>query len=365
MTNFGQQFESFSRAIDIVTDDVRSTILRMIQDKLDTCLNIKFITLHVATTVDQAEGLRTSEWFIGGSQLGTAISLLRGDGKYRSQVALSFLLNKILWIVCEGKKPLDSGAPLMDLASMSDANTIPAYIPRADSLSKTSVIIPLSKQFGSKPYAVINFESTRYLEHNQGIEREMRRIAESISRLYIRYENHSKSLDDTQDEIDRLRKIESYMRTSKPSLFFAFSGKACSDVLNVVNEVLGDLKYDAVDLRRWDQDQQLGSIHNHIYENVKQCHYAVCYLSEPDPANSGYRDNANVLIEIGMLWFRSEDLSNVILIRESSDNGSKPPFDIANKRMLKVTRDQASGGLDTTAFKRQFQKMLDKMLEAE
>jgi hypothetical protein len=88
MTNFGQQLESFSKAIDIVTDDVRKTILRMIQEKLDNCLNIRFITLHVAATVDQAEALRTSEWFIGGSKLGAAISLLRGDGKYRSQVAL-------------------------------------------------------------------------------------------------------------------------------------------------------------------------------------------------------------------------------------------------------------------------------------
>ncbi|XGV98807.1 MAG: TIR domain-containing protein [Leptolyngbya sp. BL-A-14] len=357
---FGNQLRSFSKAIDIVTDDIRKNILRIIREKLQKSLGIEFVSLHVETIVDDHIGLRTSDWYIGGGKIGS-VSLKNSQGDYTTQVSLSFSANKILWIVCNDKGYLSDCNHYSDLCSKTDSNIIPAYLKRSDSLSKTSIILPLSRHHENKPYAVINFESVKYLEYSKRIKDEISSISESISRLYQRNLSHERQVDDTQDEIVELGKVKSYDLTQTPSLFFAFSGEADRSVLNTIQEIFSEEKYGNLDLKRWDQDVRSGSIQNQIFDNIRDCHFGICYLSEPD-GEEMFKDNANVLIEVGMFWYKSEDFNNVILIREKSS--SKVPFDIANNRIIFVPRDKSTKELDARSFKREFQKMLDKMLDA-
>jgi hypothetical protein len=156
-----------------------------------------------------------------------------------------------------------------------------------------------------------------------------------------------------------LRSVESYIKPAKPTLFFAFSGRANSDVVNLVDTVLQEFD---VDLRRWDQDPRLGSIHRHVYDSIKICDFGICYLSE-ESDNEHFKDNANVLIELGMFWFKNESLSNVIVIREQAEE--RIPFDIADKRILKAKRNRASGQLDERDFQKEFRRMLGNMLDSD
>jgi hypothetical protein len=360
MVYFGQQLESFSKAIDIVTDEVRENILLTVQRKLETSLGIRFLTLHRATLIDNnIEGLITTEWLVGGDRFDGPVTIHRSDNSYASQVSLAFGNNKQLWIVRKDKSFLGDGPPYLNLILGETDPEIPPYVKKAASSSKTSIIFPLATSPGAKPDAVINFESSRHLDYNPYIEKELRSIAESIYRLYQRNRQHSKCLHDTREEIDRLRSVESYIKPAKPTLFFAFSGRAKSDIVNLVDTVLQEFD---VDLRRWDQDSRLGSIHRHVYDSIKICDFGICYLSEENESER-FSDNANVLIELGMFWFKNETLSNVIVIREQAEE--RVPFDIADKRILKVKRNRASSQLDEKDFQKEFKRMLGRMLESD
>ena len=360
MVYFGQQLESFSKAIDIVTDDVRRNILITLQEKLDDSLGIRFLTLHTATLIDSCiDGLVTTDWLVGGNRFDGPISIRRLDGSYASQVSLAFGENKQLWIVRKDKESLDQGLPYLNFYDDLNKVDIPVYLRKSTSSSKTSIIFPLSASEGGKPDAVINFESSRYLDFNPNIADELKSIAESVYRLYKRNLQHGKCLSDTREEINRLRSVESYIKPAKPSLFFAFPGRARSDVINLADRVFQDFN---IDLRRWDQDTRLGSIGRHIYDNIKTCDFGVCYLSE-EIGDGVYNDNANVLIELGMFWHKNEALSNVIVIRESSDQ--KIPFDIADRRILRVSRNVGSGQLDEARLEREFRRMLKRMIDDE
>lgn len=358
---FGNQLKSFSKAIDIVTDDIKDNILHIIREKLQESLGIEFVSLHVETIVDDHMGLRTSDWYIGGGKIGS-ISLKNSEEAYTAQVTLSFSTNTPLWIVCRNKGYLSTcNNQYLDLWSNTDANIIPKYLKNSDSLSKTSIILPLTRHDESKPYAVINFESVRYLEYSTKLRNEIRSISDSISRLYQRNLSHERQIDDTQDEIRELSKAKTYDLSKRPSLFFAFSEKADKTVLAAIQEIFENEKYEDFNLKRWDRDVRTGSIQSRIFDDIRDCHFGICYLSEPDEGDT-FRDNANVLIEVGMFWYKSEDFSNVILVRERSSN-NKTPFDIANNRIFFTPRDPVSKTIKEEAFKRDFQKILDQMLD--
>jgi Predicted nucleotide-binding protein containing TIR-like domain len=357
--SFGNQIRSLSKAVDIVTNDIKDNILNIIKEKLKESLGIEFITLHVETIVDNYPGLSTTSWYIGGSKMG-ANSLKTPEGAYRTQVALAFALNRPLWIVCsEGKADLSICSHYVDLWSGTESNLIPNYFKNSDSLSKTSIILPLTRSNEDKPYAVINFESVKYLECSTALKNEIRNVAESISRLYQRNLSHLHQVNDTQDEIQELRNIKVYDLSKKTSLFFAFSGRADEDVVNTIQELFHEDEYKNLDLKRWDRDESTGMIQGKILSDIRDCQFGICYLSEPDGENK-FRDNANVLIEVGMFWYKSEDFSNVILVREESSPTT--PFDIGANRILSVPRETGTNQIRVSKFKANFQKMLNKML---
>ena len=142
---FGNQLRSFSKTIDIVTDDIRSNILRTTKDKLQKSLGIEFVTLHIETVVNDLVGIRTSDWYIGGSPI-DAVSLKNSQGSYTTQIALSYSTNKILWIVCENKGFLNDCDKYLDLYSKTNPTTIPKYLKHSETNSKTCNIIPLCRQ---------------------------------------------------------------------------------------------------------------------------------------------------------------------------------------------------------------------------
>jgi Predicted nucleotide-binding protein containing TIR-like domain len=355
---FSNQLKSFSKAVDIVTIDIKDNILGIIKEKLRTTLGIEFVVLHVETTVDNHLGLNTTDWCIGGGKMGV-ISIKKSEDTCTRQVALSFDINKPLWIVGSKREDLNNCDHFLDLWSGTDHKLIPSYFKSADSISKTSIIIPLTRISEDTPYAVINFESVKYLECSEKLRNEIKSIAESISRLYQRNQSHLHQVSDTREEIQELGKVSVYDLSKKTSLFFAFSGQADENIINSIQEIFNQAKYTHLDLKRWDRDLSSGIIHKKILEDIRDCQFAICYLSEPD-SNDRYKDNANVLIEVGMFWYKFEDFSNVIIVREK--NSSRIPFDIAANRIFTVPRETGANTFRDIKFKEEFTKRLDKMI---
>jgi hypothetical protein len=355
---FTNQLRSLSKAVDIVTTEIKDSILGIIKEKLKESLGIEFVVLHVETTVDDHSGLNTTDWYIGGARMGV-VSIKTSEDTYTRQVTLSFDLNKPLWIVCSKGEYLNDCKHFQELWSGIDYKIIPNYFKSSDGLSKTSIIIPLSRIGEDKPYSVINFESYKYLECSEILKHELKGVAESISRLFQRYQSYLHQVSDTRDEIRELSKVNVYDLSKKTSLFFAFSGNADENVINSIQEIFNQDKYKHLDLKRWDRDESSGIIHKKILNDIRSCQFGICYLSEPE-GDDRYKDNANVLIEVGMFWYKFEDFSNVIIIREKLS--SKIPFDIASNRILFVPRESGNNTFREEKFKAEFQKRLERMI---
>ncbi|MFK7997924.1 MAG: hypothetical protein AB8B87_27620 [Granulosicoccus sp.] len=105
---------------------------------------------------------------------------------------------------------------------------------------------------------------------------------------------------------------------------------------------------------------------------ISRSQYGICYLSEPSENDSDdidklrYVDNANVLIEAGMLYaLRSSQFAATIAwipIRESDENTNSIPFDFVVERMIQVPRAE-NGELVLKEFDQRLTSGIDAMLK--
>jgi hypothetical protein len=105
-----------------------------------------------------------------------------------------------------------------------------------------------------------------------------------------------------------------------------------------------------------------GNINQQLIEAIRNCRYAICYLSRKNSAGD-FRDNRNVIFEAGMFHGRTEETSAVpsrwIPVREKDSH--RPPFDFAQERILLVERNK-DGSLKQKVFANKFRERVVAML---
>src|SRR6266542_1049872 len=100
---FGDYLRQFARSVDIVDERTIEEIRKLVYDYVRDELEAAYFSLACEQTVDSRPGLRTV-WSTENEEHATTIRTL--DGRYSSQISVSFDQRKPLWVVSRGEKPL-------------------------------------------------------------------------------------------------------------------------------------------------------------------------------------------------------------------------------------------------------------------
>ncbi|MEL6814235.1 MAG: TIR domain-containing protein [Cyanobacteria bacterium J06598_3] len=356
---FGESLSHFVRSIDIVDSSTKNDVLSLIEDYLKDELDIRFFTFYVEGFINQKVGLVPTDWHRGGDT--ASFTIRDNEGRYQGQLPLAYDRKIALWVVSPNREKLKSCDTYIDLFSNAESIDIPQYVQRTDHEILTSIIRPIKD--GSRTYGVVNFESVSYLEYSAEIAKELRKISQSISTLFLLNKAHENQKQNTRKEIEYLGKLkndrDSLMHLSKPKIFIASPGLADKEVIAVIREVLDEYN-EIIDVVFWKDISDSGLITHQILKEIRSSQYGICYLSEPaeDGANHSYQDNDNVLIEAGMLSAMSHtaDFDNWIPVREQ--DSSPLPFDFVNTRTLMVPRLTKNNELNVEGFRVALRKSL-------
>ncbi len=370
---FGDYLTQLVRAVDIVNNDIRESILIEIEEYLKSELHVMFFTFLIKqierSSPDKAEDrttLCTTDWYKGGTR--TNSRLTNNQGEYIGQVSLAFAEDLSLWIVGKESEQLRHAATYLELMNNITSSRIPKYVSKTQHPIHTSIIIPVSLSEQSETVGVVNFESTIHMTFNQAAWEELNKIAKSIAILYDRNQTYSALREETK----RATKVLSRYRNSKligvssqrKSIFVAYSSRADR---NVVGNIIRILNHYEVDVVLWSDISESGIITQPLFRKIQDSDYGLCYLSEPvlntnSDQRNHYIDNPNVLFEAGMLSGRSSNMENWIPLREK--DSEKMPFDISGVRTLFVDRRQHNGKnvLNEPAFEQQLKGRLDSLL---
>lgn len=355
---FGDYLQHFVLSVDIVDKEIREAILNQIKNYLSQELGVVFIIFHIETKVDQQPGLTTTEWHTGGEK--RVITIKGENDRYKAQVALAFDLDKPLWIVGDKKEKLIDSDTYNDLWSNIDQNIIPKYSQNTESPSiHSSIIIPAHNSEG-KIFGVVNFESERYLEPSPIYQNELNSIVRSLSKLYFRNKTFFEQGKDTRKAIQDLIDLREtrLVTLAKPKIFLASSSDGEPDVLGAIIDLIEEIG--SFELVYWRDISENGIINIEILKNIKLCQYGICYLSKKINEDEGkvlYRDNHNVLIELGMIASKSEKFENVIPIREEPSEPT--PFDISPVRTITVPRTGNKRQINMEKFKMSLRNQLE------
>ena len=361
---FGESLSHFVRSIDIVDTSTKEDILSVIESYLNNELGIRFFNFYVQGSIDQKVGLLQTNWGRGASDR-HSFSIRDMEGNYQGQVSFCFDRETLLWIVAPNEGQLNSAETYVDLSNHAKQSEIPYYVKRTDYKIRTSIIRPVKDE--SQIYGVIEFKSVKYLEYSKKVAEELRKISEAISTLYLLNKAYESQRRNTKREIDYLSELKNagddLLHLIKPKIFIASSSRAETDVIESIRNVLHEFEQ-KVEVIYWKDIGDSGIISSQILREIKECRYGICYFSEPfeGEVEKKYKDNANVLIQAGMLSMLSHenDFDSWIPIRET--NSGPVPFDFASNRTLTVRR-LSTGKLDAKNFEEQLRVSLSYWLE--
>ena len=270
-----------------------------------------------------------------------------------------------MWIHGSNKEALDAAEKYIDSWSSISEEKIPKYIKMNKLHAKTSIIVPVYDTNNNlNIMGVINFESEEIIEFSKQLATEIDKIVKSISVLYTL--NHTLTLqtDNTLNQIRYLgmhphKKSSLHGINFSTKIFLACSDRADQEVMRSVDTILNSFeakKY--LIYSDWRKLCKSGIVISQIIDEISQCKFGLCYLSEKK--NEEYVDNPNVLFEAGLIAMMCENnkLDNLILIREESE--TQPPFDLMSNRILKVPRG-SNGKLDKDNFQDQLRKQIEAL----
>lgn len=357
---FADDLLQFARTIDIVNTEIFDHAKSIVERYVKEALEVNYFEFMRETTVSGAQGLET----VWATSQKHSDPIKSQDDNYTNQICFAFGECVPLWVVHEDKSPLSSSENYVDL--WSGRSSLPKYeLPVDGQDFRTAIMIPMKKKNGGC-LGVLDFESSEYLEITEAAKRELSTISDALALLS---EREMVMVSDTADSKIALRKLEEsfgskhLLRLSKPKLFFAWPSNADQSVVAVIRTVLDEFS-NRVSIVSWDEIEEPGDINDQIIEHILSSTYSVCYFSErasEDP--NTFQDNANVLIEAGMLHVLSQSdqsLSEAWLpIREE-----KPPpipFDFVAQRVLFVPRLQ-SGELNEKLFRERLKKRIENLL---
>ncbi len=119
---FGDYLRQFARSVDIVDERTIEEIRKLVYDYVRDELEAAYFSLACEQTVDSRPGLRTV-WSTENEEHATTIRTL--DGRYSSQISVSFDQRKPLWVVSREQKPLRQSETYDDL--WSEVPDLPRY----------------------------------------------------------------------------------------------------------------------------------------------------------------------------------------------------------------------------------------------
>lgn len=357
---FADNLLQFARTVDIVNTEIFDHAKSIVERYVKEALSVSYFEFMRETTVSGAQGLET----VWATSQKHSDPIKSQDDNYTNQICFAFGECVPLWVVNGDKTPLSSSGNYLDLWSGRDS--LPKYeLPVEGHDFRTAIMIPMKKKSGGC-LGVLDFESSEYIEITERAKRELSIISDALALLS---EREIMIVNDTADTKIALRELEAsfgskyLLRLSKPKLFFAWPSNADPLVVAVIRRVLDEFS-ERVNIVSWDEIEDSGNINDQIIEHILNSTYSVCYFSErAGEAPNTFQDNANVLIEAGMLHVLSQSdqsLSEAWLpIRE--EEPPPIPFDFVAQRVLFVPRLK-SGELDEKFFRERLKKRIEKLL---
>ena len=358
---FGDYLLQFGLTIDIVDDRTFNDFMGIIIDYVENYLNINHFSLKIKNINDVNVGLLA----VKGHDETKTISVINESGKITGQTAYAFVNKTALWITDENQKDLkDKSAHHVDL--WNKKTDFPQVSTHKQPNVKTSIIVPIIRD--NEAVGVVEFDTFIYTEATATAKNELKKIADTISRVHYLYRSYKAQRGNTDKAIKRLRtdlRNRSWPGLTKPQIFVSFPAKGAPDVIEKMKAVLDSFKGRVI-VMYWDNCNDSGKVDQQIIESIAKSKFGVCYFSEPMPEGSEYKyfDNPNVIFEAGMF----QSLTNSpgekpigwVPIREKESPA--PPFDYGSERILLVERSN-NNSLDDEKFVRLLNNRISNLLD--
>jgi hypothetical protein len=297
----------------------------------------------------------------------------REDGDLSSQLAVSFLTRKPMWVVAadEGRLIDAAHAGTGYIDQWSNIPDLPPYADFGDSMACTSILLPL--EYGTRVFGVLDLQFDEVVPITDRGRLAMRRVASSFARLMWLYETERTRNADTFKAFRELE--EPHLKTLSPlrrrQVFLSTSGRADERVVEILQSVLSEFE-DVFDVRYWKNETLGGDIKQQVRDELMRSEFGVCYLSEPtegEPSSPRFADNPNVIFEAGMLQALHETqrdaavLSRWIPVREIEPFSTPLPFNFATDRVVGVCREAESGALNEEEFAESLRQAVKTQVE--
>jgi hypothetical protein len=359
---FGAHLRHFARSVDIVDQGTLVGARELVHEYVRDELHAAYFELALGYMVDEGLALRTL-WSTGGQGFSTTVK--KADGRYSSQIAVSFDTGRPLWIVNPQRKALRRADSYVDQwSNINEVIELPSYREPINRDLLTLIVIPLRRP--SRILGVLCLESTAYLDITEFDTEELELLADTLAILLDLYDLNQVQMQGTRDAIAYLRRIKddiAFPQLTKPQMFVGFSSRADEQVTGILNAVLDEFS-DRLRIIRWNKIVESGTITAQIAEVIAKSRFGLCYFSEPDGESKRYRDNPNVVFEAGMLQALTgppaHELAGWIPVRE--ENSPQPPFDFAGERIELVPRgadNQVNEELLRSRLRGRIQRLLE------
>ncbi len=389
MQTFGWNLLQFARSVDHLNQDIVNgmkevtTAYFLSKEGLGAC----YFAVHRTGAMFEGEQALKTVWSSEANSEAQVVRRFREKGSAESPSlrALAYNDDRCLWVTSVHGNADEGGDPTLDDADPQDitdlwrehssknagAGELPRYISLHDKPCRTLVALPL-KHHGEK-LGVLVIEFDRRIPITSGAREEARLVQEALGRVLWLQDASKSQHEDTRKAFEQLRNIvtESRSTVDPPTVFFAFPGNSDPMVISAIKDKLQVDYRDQLKLISWDEMASPGQITDQVVNAVSHCKYGICYLSEraecetDEPVDQTFSDNANVLIEAGMLYaLRHSRMSSTVAwipVRESSEVSGTVPFDFVAERMIQVPRGE-DGSVVAGEFSDKLQNGIDAML---
>ena len=372
---FGNQLLQFANSVDILEAENFEKIQQYIEDYLAKVLRIKYVRLMLMS--ETMGGHIMLSKYVLNRNIQDPLLIRKQNGQYNGQMAYAFEKNLRLWITAnKASKTLNKSKVYVD--HWSDEKKLPEYEKfQKDEEVKTSIIIPIrrSNEVDESKYilGVVNFESQEYLPMTTQAQKELKYISYALGKLFQLHEGRKFQRTNTLSVITEYghklayleEKYKDYFFEKRPKIFFAFSQRADESVVESIRNHIKSKHSEKLKLVSWDNKNLIGSITPQLLDRMSSAEYLVCYLSEKD--KNHYKDNFNVLIELGYFMGKQEDydhFKNILIIRET-DSLHPVPFDIKDIFALEVTRGKKENCFKQKKFEKQLYEKVEALLSSK
>jgi len=375
---FGASLLEFSKTVDILEAENFDKIQKHVETYLFRVLQIKYVRLMLVH--EMLGGQLMLQKYVLNRKADKPLLLRDVKGDYNGQMAYAFEENQKLWITA--KKTNISLDECEDdyLDHWGNKTNLPSYkqFDERDKV-KTSIIIPIQRDNNLDEskyiFGVVNFESKEYLPMTKNAQRELKSISYALGKLFQLHEGRKFQRTNTSSVIERYGEVISaldekdreFFFKPRPTIFFAFPKLADKHITGSIKEVIQNSFIEKLTFVTWDDSSNVGSITTQLLESMSKADYLICYLSEKNKEELRYRDNPNVLIELGFFMGKnreSRDCSNIIIVREEESETSLP-FDIQDIFTLNIPRYKSEDkSLNHDLFINNLREKINRSLES-